>query len=213
MPNAIRKFYKYIKQEHLRSFFKNGNIRIGTLHDFQSKEIHNYQILDNEEGIKSANKVINWRGGPKDQPAFDRKFIRVSADNVTIKNVLVREEIKSPNFYIFSVSGSFSIEIMKKMNPEYDACIAILKLEQFFRAIAKKLQDKISKWIFGPCHYITRHLPHNEQHNIHPAWIKDPEYRYQDEYRMIMIPNSNEIQPLFIKSKYATRFCKPHYIA
>jgi hypothetical protein len=213
MPNVPRKFYKYMKQEHLRSFFRNGDIRIGTLHDFQSNEKHNYQILDSEEGIKSANKVINWSGGPDDQPAFDRKFFRVGADNVTIKNILLMEEIRSPNCFIFSVSASFSVEVMKKMNPGYDACIAILKPYEFFREIANNLQDKISKWAFGPCYYITRNLPHDKQHNIHPAWIKDPEYSYQEEYRMIMIPNIDEIQPLFIKTKYATKFCKPHYIA
>ena len=131
---------------------------------------------------------------------------------MTIENMLVREQRRSPNCFIYSLSALFSTEIMKEMNPEYDACFIILKPDKFFHEIAKKLQNKISEWAFGPCHYIDRHLPPDKQHNIHPAWIKEPEYSYQEEYRMIMFPTMNEIEPFYIKSKYATKFCKAYYI-
>jgi hypothetical protein len=52
MPNVPKKFFKYLKQEHLRLFFKDGDMHIGTLYDFQKSEQHSYQILDKEEGGK-----------------------------------------------------------------------------------------------------------------------------------------------------------------
>ena len=213
MSSHPKKYFKYLRQQHLKSFFKHGDIRISTLHDFQSNEKYSHHILDEEEGVKSIHKLINWHGGPDDQPAFDRKFFSVGAQNVTIKNILVQEESKSQNVYIYSVSASFSIEIMKKMNPDYDACFVILDPDKFFQNIATKIQNRITECVFGACHYIERNLPYDERHNIHPAWIKDPVYSYQEEYRMIMSPKSSDIEPFNIKSEHATKFCKPYYIA
>lgn len=210
MASAPEIYYKYLKRKYLQKFFSTGEIRIGTLFDFQNEERHGSEIGDDEEGVKSANKVINWVGGPKDQPEFDKKFVDVRANNVTIENVLVREETRSENLYVFSVSGTFSLEIMKKMNPEFDACIAIKKPKRFLQAIEKKMKSKTVS--FGRCIYSNRHMPHDRQHQAHPGWLKDPKYEYQDEYRLLMTTELKDIEPISIYCRHATRFCSIQYL-
>ena len=214
MTSAPKIYYKYLKHEYLQKFFASGVIRIGTLFDFRNEEMHGTQIGDDEEGVKSANKVINWFGGPKDQPEFDKKFINVQEDYVRITNISVREETRSDNLYVFSVSGTFSLEIMKKMNPEYDACIAIEKPKRFFQAIAIRMKSRAHHSVFGRCVYSNRHMPHDQQHQAHPGWLKDPEYEYQDEYRLLMTTKLNEIEPINIYCKYAAKnYCSIKYMA
>lgn len=42
--------YKYIKREHLDTFFRNGTIKIGTLYGYRSEEELGAIIGDKEEG-------------------------------------------------------------------------------------------------------------------------------------------------------------------
>jgi hypothetical protein len=207
------KYYKYIERQYLQKFFSLGEIRIGTLYDFQNTEKHGSEIGDHEEGVKSANKVINWTGGPESQPEFDRKFINVQAPNVRIENVLVRETTRSNNLFVYSVSGKYSLDIMKNMNPEYDACIEINSPRKFFQAIHRKMGETVTNSALGRCIYLDRHRPHDQQHEIHPVWLKEPRYEYQDEYRFVMETNIHDIKPLNIYCKNAARYCSVKYIA
>lgn len=206
-------YYKYLRWEHLHSFFSTGEIRIGTMFDYQNLEKHGAEVGDDEEGITTASKVVNWAGGPGKQPEFDKKFINVQADDVTISNILLRETTRSNNLYIYSVSGSFSVQIMKKLNPKYDACIVINKPNAFFQTIIRKMRSKITESAFGHCVYQTRHMPHDQQIKIHPAWLKDPRHEHHEEFRLIMNTDLEKIEPLNIYCKDAVKYCSIIYIA
>ena len=204
-------YFKYTKSKYLRNFFMQGEIRIGTLFDFQNMEKHGSEIGDNEEGEKSANKLINWHGDSHSQPKFDREFVDVRSENARVENVFACEITHSNNLFIFSVSGTYSLEVMRKMDRGYDACIAITNPKSFLITVAEKMDEMDAVCSFDRCVYLNRHVPQDHKHNIHPAWIKDPEYAYQDEYRLIMDVGEENIEPFTLSCKQLTKFCSIKY--
>ena len=51
--------YKYTKKEFARSFFKDGTLRIGTLHDYASSEKFAKGIYDRHEGYYFRSSVCD----------------------------------------------------------------------------------------------------------------------------------------------------------
>lgn len=91
--------------------------------------------------------------------------------------------------YMFCTSFVADNAIMKRMNIEYDMCVEIHNPTEFFARVTSSLQQKINiqQTLLGEVTYITRTAHHTKQTEIHPAFLKDPRYNYQKEFRTLWI--------------------------
>lgn len=202
-----QKLYKYCMSEHLQTFSETGELRIGTLFNFRRTEEHSGDCGDHEEGIKSIYENIGVAKG-SDLSDFARRSIKARNDALFI-GCRVERITKSRDYYIFSVSRSFSWDIAQRIEPKYDACIVIDGPLGFLGAIVTCMGNKIkNQWYLMACHYSDRSVEYTKKNDIHPATLKDPKYAYQEEYRLIMVPSiSQAIIPVMITCPSAIKFC------
>ena len=73
------RYYKYLKDEHLKSFMDVGTLRVGTLYEYRDVESHGDQIGDQKEGTARVSERFKQARG--DQLSdFARTFINISGD-------------------------------------------------------------------------------------------------------------------------------------
>ncbi|MGZ8191279.1 MAG: hypothetical protein ACXWTS_08625 [Methylococcaceae bacterium] len=139
-------------------------------------------------------------------PEFARPWLTVEGNtNVHLVNCKFVVSEESPNYYIYSLSEVFSPTLMKAFG--YDACVRIDDTNGFFSVLNKSFRHHFNSGELHRCVYMSREVPHTEQHDIHPALIKDPNYAKQKEFRFIWESKATNIRPVVLKCRKLSRWC------
>jgi hypothetical protein len=202
--------YKYLNKHYAELLLKRGKIRLGTLYEYRDVEKHGAVIGDQGEGKKSIYLSIQdeiWTS--KSQPEFGKSFFNLGEDvSLQLQGITLEKPQESPNYYLFCTTEEFNHKIMLEFG--YDCCIIIERPKQFFSAITHSIRHKAKFVGVYRCQYISRRVPHNRDHGMHPAIIKDPCYRNQKEVRAMWRPIKNNIQSIIIECHDAAKYCRIH---
>lgn len=198
--------YKYMKREYARLLLDDGVLRIGTLYDYRDIEKHGGVTGDDSEGKKSLRMEIDnevWE--PQTQPDFTKEAIKLEG-LLQLKNLNFVKIIESLDCYLFCATKVFDQNTMRGFG--HDACVVIENPKKFFVAISRLLR-KIAKFNgFFPCQYVSRIIPHDEDHGFHPAIIKETTYSSQKEVRALWSPKRKNISPFNLKCREASKYCR-----
>jgi hypothetical protein len=204
--------YKLLKREYAEKAVKQGIFRIGTLYEYQDIEKHGSAKGDIDEGkkyIQNHPDEIYDYSQLGTVPDFVRKFINAKDGmHVKIEGILMREEIKSPDSYLYCVTHEISTKAMKLF--ESNSVLLINEPKRFFHALSSCLRKKVSirpGFIISDCVYMCRASHYKSPNPIHPAILKDPSYQYQKEVRVIWEPIKKPLSPIIINCKVAKKFC------
>lgn len=203
-----RPLFKYMRRAHAHRLVAEGIARIGTLYEYRDIERHGEIVGDHTEGTKSAAMLVPYLEIRKqeDVPAFVRDRFKIGP-NTTVKLVnskfVVSEE--SPNYYVYSLAAEYSPAVMKEFG--YDACVRIDDPSRFFSALSRCFRHHGTFLGVFACVYMPREVPHTEQHQVHPALIKEPRYAGQMEQRGIWEPMARNIRPQILKCRRIVRWC------
>lgn len=209
---SIHKLYKYMKAEHASDLIKRGILRIGTLYEFQDIEKYGNVVGDSQEGIKGRDKIENSSNRPEDNKPisqFAEKFFKISPESkgtVLIKDCLLRETIRSPDFYLYCMTMVPDLDIMQEFG--YDTCIEIININAFIDAISNELSGRAEFVCIQFCAYTDRFKKFGNEDNIHPALIKDPTYAQQREVRAIWRSNKTTLEPIILKIEGIGQYCR-----
>jgi hypothetical protein len=213
--------YKYIKQEHLELFFKQGTIKIGTLYKYRDEEQLGNVIGDKDEGTHFTElnsphrREINLSDNSAEAHFFRQHVLRPEQRHLNV-NVIMEAGAKiisqshSPNYYLYCVTSQYDPEMMKEF--ECNACIEIIDPDKFFNAISKVMKHKGKYGGYHKVIYRNRFTDHLNPHSVHPALQKDTKYFNQHETRAIWEPIKKAKQDLFIKAPKAVKYCRVYKI-
>ncbi len=203
--------FKYTQARFAKQLVTAGDLLVGTLEGYRSHEASKSDVGDADEGTQSRRKTIEyWDAGPdpSTQPEFDREFLRVDEPYFKIEGISLLKEARSPDCFIYAVSGACSLQVMERMDASYDACVAITDPHVFFSAIAETMAPDVTAHACAHCKYVPRHQSHRAAIADHPAVIKDPRFEYQDEYRLLLVPRQPSPVPKVISCPRAAACCK-----
>lgn len=214
---GVKMLYKYIKKEHLDSFFKQGIIKIGTLYRYRDEEQLGNVIGDKHEGTHFTEldsphrQTINLSDNSAEAQFFKQHLLRPDQQNLNI-NVIMEAGAKiisqshSPDFYLYCVTSRYDPNMMKAF--ECDACIEIIDPDNFFRAISKVIRHKGKYGGYHKVVYQNKVTDHLNPHTVHPALQKDTKYYNQHEIRAIWKPIKKPKSDLFIQVPKAIKYCR-----
>ncbi len=207
-PNT---FYKYMKRQHARQLVRSGICRIGTLFEYRDMEKYGPEIGDTTEGRRS----IYFHGemsadDPSTIPEFTKNVINLAGKGSAMINCEIVQEYKSEDMFVFSGSKEPDPRTMRAMG--YETIVKIIDIESFVRAVTPYLHERcpvdLKHVLLGLCFYQQRTQHYLRDPGIHPALIKDPEYAYQKELRVIWSPANQPIEPLIVECAPASHFCR-----
>ena len=204
------KLYKYMKSEHTDAFFKRGKLRIGTLYDYRKDEKSNVARMDKGEGtiILYSDEDIDSEH-PENISPIARDCVSVHKGQYTrFIGFRFQKTVEIPNYHILCTSEEYNLKIMSAF--DCDCCVQINRPTDFFQTINGCLRQKVlvhKEYHVERCIYQDRARHWLHQSGPHPALIKDPEYEYQREVRVIWTPASYVVEPVFITCKAARKFC------
>ena len=89
----------------------------------------------------------------------------------------------------------------------YDICVKIKESKEFLRALTWCLRHKTNFVGFHRCVYIDRRVLPTDQHDIHPAIIKDPVYEHQEEVSAIWESKGGGFEPFIIQCRRVAQYC------
>jgi hypothetical protein len=207
-PEPDRVLFKYMRKAHAQRLLSEGVVRIGTLYEYRNIEKHGLVVGDDAEGTKSAVMHVPDLTMTKQEhvPEFVRQRV-VIAPNTTVHMInskfVVSEE--SPNYYVFSLAEEYSAPLLKAFG--YDTCVRIASANGFFSTLNRCFRHHFRTGGLHQCVYMPREVPPDEQHEIHPALIKDPGYANQREFRFIWEPKAANIRPVVLKCRKLAKWC------
>jgi len=206
--------YKYTTREYAHRLKNMGTLRVGTLHDYQNAA-HKPGIVDAFEGTKTlthtATKpldiVVGQHGETKILDDFGFKYESGATFRAYGENVKIIRNQSTPNCFIYCVSDVLSKTVMSEFEGA-DSCIEIADMQWFIEELTDILNSvhPVAFVEFNSVEYTSRKsVWHPEYENMHPAWIKDPSYSKQREWRLMW--NSligGPISPVIIGGKALT---------
>lgn len=209
--------YKYIKKEHLKQFFKNGALKIGTLHEYRDEEQLGSVIGDEQEGIHKTEldategKEIDLTGNSPEAQYFREHVLREDQQDIKVKIIMesgakLISQKSSENYYIYCVTSEYSEDVMAEFN--CNACIEISNPDKFFKEISKVIRHKGTlKGVFE-IQYDKKTTDYLNPHKVHPVLQKEKKYSNQAEVRAIWKPKKRPRGPLFVKVPKALKYCR-----
>ena len=207
----ISHLYKYTQNVYALKMVQTGQCRVGTLFEYRDKEKHGSEVGDSDEGRKttySNDPLIDWTK-PETVPDIVKRVVKVGEGrNPIFQNCWFNVNEESPDCYVFSVAEALNPNVMREFG--YDAVVRITHPNLFFQALTECLQNMRrikSEFTLSKCRYIDRTQHYSRQHSIHPAFMKDPRYKYQQEVRVIWIPEENPIEPVILECPQLRMHC------
>jgi hypothetical protein len=186
--------YKYAKWVHADALLRWGQVRVGTLFDYQRAERHARGVGDEAEGTKALNEIID-EANHLTLSEFARAQIGVffgGGGPGYIANTEVRAVYRSSNRWLYCTSQTLSYRVMDSFEAGYDACVTITHPTEFYQTIGTELGrlELIGTGGMYPVTYRTR-LQDYRADDGRPGWlIKSPEYAAQTEVRFVYVPTA-----------------------
>jgi hypothetical protein len=207
--------YKYLPLKYANSLAHSGVVKIGTLLGFRDEEKYGEEIGDKEEGSFTEFSPLEGKLYSKDMNELQKAAFE-DCNGSTFTRCIVTAKHESPDLYIYSTSKVFSLHLMRTISKDYDekydACVKITNPTKFFDLISEKIKELAKYETIQPCNYLDKYI-HHEKTKPHPALIKAKKYSYQDEYRAIWSPNSEDkINSEILTIPELTSYCEVFYI-
>lgn len=203
-------YFHYGEPEHIKQFFEDGSIQIGTLRAYDTAT-HGQAIGDDQEGLSfttlTDDVVANLRSNNQPIPPHleEHYGIGCSGNVVQVTNV-------SFNYAIFCVSRCLHQVLCKDFKRSYAAAIYIDKPFVFFSELTKafersELSDNVTFRHVSDMTYSGRSFQGLD--DFAECFIKEERYSNQFETRAIWNAGS-EPPPFFrFKAPDALRGCRP----
>jgi hypothetical protein len=209
--------YKYLPLQYANSLVQSGVVQIGTLLGFRDEEKYGEEIGDKEEGTFTEFSALHGKLKPEEMNEVQKAVVNIGQNsNVTFSNCIAVVKHESPDHYIYSTSKVFSLNLMRTISKDYaekyDACVKITNPTKFFELISEKIQELAKYEATHPCIYMEKHIYH-DKNKPHPALIKAKKYSYQDEFRTLWSPNSEDkISSEILTIPELTSYCELFYV-
>lgn len=214
------KLFKYCKRAHANRLVKNGQVRIGTLHEYRDVERYNDQISDAQEGravhVLEAKKAIEidlLNGNDTATLFAQRVFAGWDSlpEGSSIKIVLEPSSALEHNFdfpdqYMYCATERMDLDSMKAFG--YDTCVEISNAEAFFSQIMSSMGNITGQYCAKPVTYAERRISFELQHADHPAYIKPASYAQQREFRVMWEPATRPIAPVVLSVPGLVQYCR-----
>lgn len=206
------KLYKYTKKSHAELMVHEGIFRLGTLKGYKKIEKHGTEIGDEREGemITHMDRQVIDSSLPETLSPVAQRILN-SGHIVAGRVILITEQIHelTDNCLVYSTSCVADHHIMKRINPDYDACVEISDMHAFFEALGNCVKNQFPELqsMDGDfCVYSNREQHHTQQVSVHPAFVKEKRYAYQQEHRVIW-PIQLEDDYFDLHCEKAKQFC------
>jgi len=211
------KLYKYLPRKYLKAFFQSGSLKVGTLYEYRDIEKYGHVIGDKDEGFHKTEFSLAGGGefdlqdGSVEANFFREHILRPDQMNLQVKiklvdGVKIISESRSPDLYVYCVSSEFNADAMEQFG--CDSCLEIVNPAGFFRAISHKIRHKGTLDGLHEIQYLGKETHYTQPHQHHPSVMKDPEFRYQKEWRAIWNPIKIPRGPLFLNVPKAIQHCR-----
>lgn len=200
--------YHFMSREYARRLVRQGQIRIGTLHDFRRTENYGNERGDAGEGTATIYTFEDFElGDDSPEDTFVRgKFFTDPSKGVVFENIRFQQLVDT-NVYVCCFCDKLDPIVMEDFGP---VAIKILQPTKFVKEIARTLWLKNllgPQMALAPCKYGSREKDVRTK-ILHPAFLKPSRYAYQREVRAIFIPRSQELEPVIIESAALRRQCR-----
>ena len=210
--NNTQRLYKYMKYEHLKSFQRNGLLRISRLSYYHNIENLGKAIGDKDEGKSFVDLDIDYfeKTSENNPPSALGILFGNLGNGAIIKNLKIKNAtISDRDYFCLCLSETRSKSLMADFNA--DSYIEIKNPIKFFKVISSSVAD-YNHAIFAKCDYSGRRKKynmynHDDDWKKHP-FLKDPEYINQREVRAVWNINNTEKDHITLKCFAAIKFCK-----
>lgn len=172
--------YKFISSEFSEQFLRNGTLMISPASSYDDAS-YNDAIRDDEMTISTVITPFDY-----DLGTIDPYFRRLAPERCH----MFVDHKKPSNHYLFCVSVKFDLRYFFDFG--YDACVCIHNQDEFVSRLLSKVSEALPSWDvrFDAAKYIdpyflTSLLPGDSPEMY---FIKDFEYMYQFEHRLVAIP-------------------------
>ncbi|MFT6954659.1 MAG: hypothetical protein ACJAY1_001779 [Glaciecola sp.] len=180
----------------------DGCIKLGMLSGYRDIETHGEAVGDLNENTKTIYshdthvKTDPSQLNPLENQLFN--FGNAKIQNFKFSNNRIEIKNHDNELLAYCTSRPFDLEAMERMSEEniksgnyaYDACVEITDHVEFTRALCEflKREHGFEYKGHGDCSYRDRLVHWTKAHNT-LAWnLKDKEYSYQKECRIVLIP-------------------------
>ncbi|MUV37126.1 hypothetical protein JNUCC1_00932 [Lentibacillus sp. JNUCC-1] len=218
-----KKVYKFMEPKRLKELQGSKTFFINHLNNYSEEKLGS-EIGDNDEGrLNTKFNIGNYtfnKGKPKN-PIFEQAFrsmqrgihIGEEANNVTLENVVIEQNIDDNNYYVYCTS----LECDQKLKKEFGGATLVINDFQNFLLSINREMIKIGKqpYSFGACEYVSKRENVFTEFDSEfvmslPFLIKEKRYGYQKEFRVLWKNSDNEIikAPLKLYCPQALEYCE-----
>ncbi|MEZ5987774.1 MAG: hypothetical protein R3F30_01340 [Planctomycetota bacterium] len=201
--------YKLLERPFAEMLLDRGAIRIGSIDYYRGYPGEDDWVSDESEGIftvKHADGVYRYQ----DLPSGLKNFVRAEAgDTLKVGLKGVSEERVSENAMIYSIAKSPNKKAMERLGR--DTCIEIASPDLFFREITRALfRNGYIKpgFHFKNVHYLRSPYSLPKYHQLHPAIVKRPAFRWQEESRAMWEPIGQHVSFIDIDVPEVRKYCR-----
>lgn len=187
------KLYKYTEKKHADTMCSHGEIRVGSLYEYREHEQR--EIRDELDGKGTATTYVDYLDVTnKNLPGISDHLITKDDESYgTFRDVTFGIQADLPNTYIYCLSRTFSLDLMKRFSAT--ACVEILDVKKFGIAVTNYLFR--NRWIEVPifenhdCLYDDKKINVQKRSDLLDLiWHKNEWFGHQDEHRIVFFqPN------------------------
>jgi hypothetical protein len=203
---------KYLKTEHAFAMVYDGAFRIGTFYDYKRYDQKFTDVADCQEGMFYFDTGESFSSGdlPHTPAPMQQLVERVITGDFHIQGSTTWG-VDFGDCYVYSLTQDYcpDPEIMRRIDPSYDACVRITDAENFFKTLHACLNEAVGKPLdcgVDTCVYEPRRKHWKDERKYNPAFVKAPGFAYQMEVRAVWAAEGT-ISPLFLRDCRAKDFC------
>ncbi len=211
LRNGIQLF-RYMKEDHLRTFRKEGILRLSRLSYYHQLEKLGKVIGDQFEGTSTVNLEVDRfeKTDTNTPPSAMRLLVGSMGTGAVVENCkVINTTITNNDLFCLCMSTVRS----KKLQDDFEAdgYFEIKKPDKFFKTVCKSIRGLNSAHLVM-CEYSGRIKSYNMCNHdddwLKYSYLKESEYSYQKEVRGLCEIHGVEDDHVFVKCFEATRFCK-----
>lgn len=189
LPQNGKYLVKFGKREYLKEIYENGRLLINPASYYTDPSLNRAQ---NDDELTVTFEV----------PPPKVSIVEVSGRKVEIPQKANFYQILKSNsdFYVYCMSASLKLRLFDDF--EADCCLFIYSMDEFCGQVIRSFTQQLNrnKWKVGsmPVVYVDPIYPKRIDSSI--FFTKHFRYWYQQEYRIVWIPNPSEerLEPVFI---------------
>lgn len=215
--------YKYLKKQFASDLLNYGMIRLGTSSSYRNEELLGSAIGDNEENrfglverhellemdkYESFSPLVKQVMKDKGWPTLDQLKARGETTKIAFFNTRFQLNLSAPDHWMYCTSAVLSQEVRNAFGA--DVCVRITNPIYFFESIREQMQ-KMRLAMYSKVRdvlYTDQQVPSENDQGISPDEIKSPRYEYQKEWRLLIRPYQQPIEPFTTFVPATRRYCE-----